>query len=304
MFEVSWTDPERETVGERKSRKQQRSACASRNGPTVPPSRGSTSGGTRPPVMNVFGPSWKEPSLAKRRKTNSSSSTLRIDGPKALRKQPSFTSSSASSFHETPRTSTTTTRTPDTEFFSDSYHSDYNPCRLSSQSEVSDSGTNSTWSLNAESICSSGKIVQQLSPTSFVTQSTEITVSPRESIRDEEQVAIMVHISASGIVHTHDSAGRRPSQAAVLDFLNDNGDKIEAEEESSSMTEKAVESQAMMSPVWRPIPWEPPEVWECSTENKEASTSSKPKGLGLPFRPAGPRRRSERGTPIEKSFDE
>lgn len=129
-------------------------------------------------------------------------------------------------------------------------------------------------------------------------------MSPRESIKDAEQVATMVHISASGIIHTHDSAGRRPSQATVLDFLSDNDDEIEAEEESSSMTEKAVETQAMISPVWQPIPWEPPEAWECSRENKEESTSSKPKGLGLPFRPAGPRRRSDRGTPIEKSFDE
>jgi hypothetical protein len=100
-----------------------------------------------------------------------------------------------------------------------------------------------------------------------------------------------------------DTNKTRPSQAAVLDFPNDNDDKIEVEEESSSMTEKAVESQAMISPVWRPIPWEPPEVWKCSRENKEASTSSKPKGLGLPFRPAGPRLRSDRGTLIEKSLD-
>lgn len=96
----------------------------------------------------------------------------------------------------------------------------------------------------------------------------------------------------------------RPSQAAVLDFLNDNDDEIEAEEESSSVMEKAVETQAMISPVRQPIPWKPPEAWECSRENKEASTSSKPKGLGLPFRPAGPRRRSDRGAPIEKSFNE
>ena len=140
MFEVSWTDPERETVGERRNRKQnqQRSACASRNGPTLP-SRGSPSKEltSRPPVMNVFGPGWEEPTSrkVKGKQTNSSSSTLRIDGPKATRKEVHYAASSGSSFQETPRTSTTTTRTPDTEFFSDSYHSDYEACRLSSQSE-------------------------------------------------------------------------------------------------------------------------------------------------------------------------
>jgi hypothetical protein len=53
--------------------------------------------------------------------------------------------------------------------------------------------------------------VQQLSPSSYVTQSTEITISSREAMKDTEQVAIMVHISASGTVHVHDEepASRR-----------------------------------------------------------------------------------------------
>jgi hypothetical protein len=135
MFDVSWEDPERETVGERKHRKQQRSACASRNGPREP-SRGSqtqSSAAGRQPSGTVFGPStlYTKKSALSRGRQSRSSSTLRLDGPK----QTSYTASSDSSFQETPRTSTATTRTPETEFFSDSYKSDYERSRLSSQSE-------------------------------------------------------------------------------------------------------------------------------------------------------------------------
>jgi hypothetical protein len=52
----------------------------------------------------------------------------------------------------------------------------------------------------------------------------------------------------------------------------------------------------MAPPVWTAIPWEPPEAWECSKEKNDvpASPSFTTRGLGLPFRPARPRRRSER----------
>jgi hypothetical protein len=40
--------------------------------------------------------------------------------------------------------------------------------------------------------------VQPLSPTSFVTQRTEITVASREDVKDNEQNITIVHISADG----------------------------------------------------------------------------------------------------------
>lgn len=60
--------------------------------------------------------------------------------------------------------------------------------------------TESTWDSGAESVTSSGKVVQPLSENSFVTQSTEVTVSSRESVKAAEQTATVVHISASGTV--------------------------------------------------------------------------------------------------------
>ncbi len=52
----------------------------------------------------------------------------------------------------------------------------------------------------------STRVVQPLSPTSFVTQTTEVTVSPRNSLSWEEQIATLVQISTAGkIQHIPDS---------------------------------------------------------------------------------------------------
>lgn len=60
--------------------------------------------------------------------------------------------------------------------------------------------TESSWGSTAESPPGKGPIIQPLSPKSFVTQSTEVTVSPRDSLRSAEQVATVVHISAAGTI--------------------------------------------------------------------------------------------------------
>jgi hypothetical protein len=75
------------------------------------------------------------------------------------------------------------------------------------------------------------------------------------------------------------------------------------------MPEKPVEIQGLSPPkwqtaAWQPVPWEPPEAWGCSKEKKEVPASFKTRGLGLPFRPARPRRRSERETLDETAPDE
>ena len=59
--------------------------------------------------------------------------------------------------------------------------------------------SNSSWSSVTDPSPVKGSIVQPLSPTSFVTQSTEVTVSPRHNVNNAaEQLASIVHISATG----------------------------------------------------------------------------------------------------------
>jgi hypothetical protein len=69
--------------------------------------------------------------------------------------------------------------------------------------------TESTWS-SVEST-TSGRIVQPLSPNSFVTQSTEVTISPRDSVKAVEQLATVVRISSAGTipVHVHESPTKK-----------------------------------------------------------------------------------------------
>jgi hypothetical protein len=45
-----------------------------------------------------------------------------------------------------------------------------------------------------------GEMVQPLSRNSYVTQSTEVTVSPRGSVNEDEQIATIVRISSAGTV--------------------------------------------------------------------------------------------------------
>ena len=62
--------------------------------------------------------------------------------------------------------------------------------------------TESSWA-TVDTTVAKGHLIQPLSPTSFVTQSTEVTVSPRESVKACEQVATIVHISSAGSAPVH-----------------------------------------------------------------------------------------------------
>jgi len=66
----------------------------------------------------------------------------------------------------------------------------------------------STWS-SVEST-TSGRIVQPLSPISFVTQGTEVTISPSNSVKAVEQLARVVRISSVGTIpiQIHESPTR------------------------------------------------------------------------------------------------
>jgi len=78
--------------------------------------------------------------------------------------------------------------------------------------------TDLSWTFIAESTTSQAKIVQPLSATSFITRSTEITASPRESVIEAEQIATVVHISATGPPH----GAPHPGPELCVAFNNQN----------------------------------------------------------------------------------
>jgi hypothetical protein len=226
MFDVSWVDPKRETVGQRKNRKEQ-SSIVSRRSSIHSSGSGSTespSTKSKPSLLNLFG-SVKTPS-PDRTGPHSKLSGLRAqDATKASRRISSYTVTSDTSSQEISGPSTTTTRFPASGFFNGPFLSDdqstpsegllaHNLFEKSDEVAVSESvfsgrtgrsrKTESTWS-SVEST-SSGRIVQPLNPTSFVTQSTEVTISPSNSVKAVEQLATVVHISPTGTmpIHVHD----------------------------------------------------------------------------------------------------
>jgi len=64
--------------------------------------------------------------------------------------------------------------------------------------------------------------VQPLSPTSFVTQRTEVTVASSEDVKDNEKYLTVVHISADGKGSsvTHDLLPRRWVFSDIYNLLN------------------------------------------------------------------------------------
>jgi len=164
MFDVSWTDPTRETVGQRKSRKDQH-ANSLRQTPSIRSSRSTNSSQVvaKSSLLNLFTGGKKgdltrtgsQPKLSALRPESSKS--------KASRRVSSYTVASDSSSHDVsiPTTATTTTRIPVNSLFTGGpYQSD----ERSSLSEgtcihIYQCSTNTPQSQNQSSL--DGQVVQE-----------------------------------------------------------------------------------------------------------------------------------------------
>ncbi|KAL2074556.1 hypothetical protein VTL71DRAFT_8334 [Oculimacula yallundae] len=283
MFDVSWTDPTRETVGARKNRKQQEAVNGtSRKTPGLSRvssvrssnSSGSTFGQKKPSLLSMFGSSRKDAPSRAAYRTKTPAPAIE-ETPEDSQRLSTCTAGSDSSGHAL---SGTTTRIPKNGFFGRSppYYSEG---ELSARSEASESvfsewtsksaKTESTWDSGEESITSPVKVVQPLSESSFVTQSTEVTVSSRESCNAEEHTATMVHISASGTmpVLIKDSSGKAAPPSSVFDFPLPTVSLPKTPSKDISRIESTLKPNGY--PITkRALPsytWKPPETWECDS---------------------------------------
>ncbi|KAH7409443.1 hypothetical protein BKA64DRAFT_705208 [Cadophora sp. MPI-SDFR-AT-0126] len=299
MFDVSWTDPARETVGQRKSRKEQEAAIGtSRKPPGL--SRGSSlrsstsSGSTfrhkKTSFLNLFGSSRKE--IPSRVGYRTDTPAQPIEEPISdSQRLSSSTANSNSSGHELPGT---ITRIPKNGFFGRSppYYSEG---ELSAPSEASESVfsgwtgksavTESTWDSGPESTSSWGKVVQPLSEKSFVTQSTEVTVSPRDSVKIAEQTATAIHISASETVPVlvKESSGKTSLSSSIFNFPLPVIASPKTPSKDTSRCERSNRSNVL--PITKstqpPMKWKPPEIWESDDEipkilHRRSSTHLRP----------------------------
>ncbi|KAG4429533.1 hypothetical protein IFR05_014982 [Cadophora sp. M221] len=299
MFDVSWTDPARETVGQRKTRKEQEAVNGtSRKIPGLSRgsslrssnSSGSTFGQKKPSFLNLFGSGRKEGPSRVGYRTQTPVSTIE-EPVSSSQRLSDYTADSDSSGQELPET---TTRIPKNGFFGRSppYYSDG---ELSARSEASESvfsgwtgksaTTESTWDSGAESVTSSGKVVQPLSENSFVTQSTEVTVSSREGVKATEQTATVVHISASGTVPVlvKDLSGKVLPPPSTFEF------PLPITASPTPPPRDVVRSERVNQRTGFPIAkraqpsytWKPPETWECDggtpkVPQRRSSTTLRP----------------------------
>jgi hypothetical protein len=126
MFDVSWVDPTRETVGQRKNRKEQsgtRSISRSSIHSSGSTSTDSPSTKSKPSLLNLFG-SVKTPTLNRTGSQPKLSSLRAQDATKASRRISSYTASSDTSTQEFSDPTSNSTRFPVNGFFNGPYLSD------------------------------------------------------------------------------------------------------------------------------------------------------------------------------------
>ena len=126
MFDVSWVDPTRETVGQRKNRKEQsgtRSISRSSIHSSGSTSTDSPSTKSKPSLLNLFG-SVKTPTLNRIGSQPKLSSLRAQDATKASRRISSYTASSDTSTQEFSDPTSNSTRFPVNGFFNGPYLSD------------------------------------------------------------------------------------------------------------------------------------------------------------------------------------
>ncbi|KAJ8065324.1 hypothetical protein OCU04_006014 [Sclerotinia nivalis] len=290
MFDVSWTDPTRETVGQRKHRKDQTSTRGS--SPSIRSSNSSDSSKSiKHSIFGFFGSGNKKIS-APAAVTSPKSPEFRTEqSSKVSRRMSSYTSTSETSTQEVRETTTTTiTRIPVNGFFST-----VPPYQESERSPSDESifsgytgrsaGTKSSWGSMADGQ-SKNRFIQPLSPNSFVTQSTEITVAPSEDFSASEQLATVVHITSGTVpIQIQDSTIREStlsSTSSTYDFPlppthNPETPKIPSSPKMLSSrsdigartTEWSITARNRRSDSWRP-----PETWACPAEETASSVAS------------------------------
>jgi hypothetical protein len=216
---VSWGDPTRETVGQRRSRKEhEQNAVTTGIQRSASTSSDSTSTKRRPSILTLLNSGRKDFSRPASQENVSARKEPERD---AHRSRVGEAVSSIPPIQELPTGTWTSEKhaerfvvtelpvTGDKDHYSPSddarlFKDSIRPSTADTRLEPAftswasrSASTDSSWSSMTDSPQKSN-FVQPLSPTSFVTQRTEITVASREDVKDNEQNITIVHISADG----------------------------------------------------------------------------------------------------------
>ncbi|CAG8959218.1 hypothetical protein HYFRA_00012576 [Hymenoscyphus fraxineus] len=199
MFDVHYTDPSRETVGQRKIRKESKTSEISR-GSSIRSSNSSESSQshTRPALLSLFGGGSSKRGALTRTGSQSKLSALKNgDASKASRRISSYTVASDSSVRDFTEPSANQASSKGT--FSFDQDTDLSCASEPAESVFSgwtgrSSNTNSTWGSVVNSPTTKSHLIQPLSPTSIIGRGPDVSTLPRENASLAGQVATVVTI--------------------------------------------------------------------------------------------------------------
>ncbi|KAH8656060.1 hypothetical protein BGZ60DRAFT_532383 [Tricladium varicosporioides] len=277
MFDISWTDPQRETVAQRRNRKQNHARGSSRKSSSR--ASGSTDSELRykPGLLTLFDSNNK--------KFNTDEASLRSESTssQSIYSRTVTTAATSSTFPLTPdsiihgpSTSTSLTFSFDHGASNSPIKSPYHTSTESETSPTNTAGldlsawtgsstsTESTDSFTDDSPTSKWFLIQPLSPRSYVSQTTEITSSPRASIGESESLsAVSVRIFAETYEDSEEDAPtRRPS---IFDIPLQDPDALSTRSRDKDHLPSKI--QPTLSPIKsRENIWSPPQDWNCSQE--------------------------------------
>ncbi|KAK7967402.1 uncharacterized protein PG986_001679 [Apiospora aurea] len=291
MFDVLWTDPNRELVGERKIRKELEAQSRDKEKKKTDISRNSTSASSSASSERSFGlfssKSRKKASAPSKPATQSlSSPQTPADEPKDQRTsgygvRALLSHEDDSAVTVKPASSSNVTRDSVPEALDGS---------LSLSSRETLESVNSKWTqpslvtsttLSAASqrdstSTKSEHLIQALGPSSFVTKSTEITVSVRNSNPDVGQLVSEVQISSDGVKAETPPLPEVPEEGVPRPFDNSGPYLLSPQTpppEYRSAASLYTSGWNGTDQLGNPDAWKPPHEWDC-TSTRDLSSSS------------------------------
>ncbi|KAI1371534.1 hypothetical protein F4677DRAFT_450357 [Hypoxylon crocopeplum] len=293
MFDVLWTDPNRELVGQRMVRKEQEARMKEKDKKQKSEnSRQSTSTESSVSSDRGFGlfatRSRRKTPTPSKSKNPTTSPTLPAGNTNRVNRTSAYCVKSLL-LHQDDSEATVKPVERD--------HLPVQPPEATDASSVSSpDSTLSKWTQPSAATNSTGAgapendattvskpelLIQTLGPSSFITKTTEITFSPRDPERDVDQLISEVHISADRTkAPTPPMPPDLPERVNPLAF-DDPGSILSPSQ--PPQTPPPIELQngtAIYTPGWNsndrlgnPDAWKPPHEWDCTPTKENASTS-------------------------------
>ncbi|KAF5520548.1 hypothetical protein CGCA056_v008575 [Colletotrichum aenigma] len=275
MWEVVWTDPDRESRKEHRDRKatereQKEKSRAARSSMST---RSSSSSDNKP--FSFFG----SRSLKKTFTPSTKSSALKAPSIDSTRRGSLLCAGSEPPPSELPCSPVTTVATADRTYIPDHFIEDSQSSPSSNRDSVFSKWTdNSKWtepslavpcspctaSVAESSAAKASHYVQTLGPTSFITKSTEVTILPRTTENELAGMVSHVTITAEPVKEEPPTPPRSPAIQPQTPAFVDSPVNLFPGQPTPRQSLRRVPSWTTSFKPNNPDAWKPPDAWDCS----------------------------------------